>query len=195
MMPVGPSYVGACSESRWTSAGSVACAVTETGRECGTSASSAPSRTTIWTPSASARSTTVLENVRQRIAGSGPESRIRSRGARGTRAAWISNSGHSIVRDTPSTRRTIGRAHPVHQPHHRARGLEVDELLRVDDRERLGAERSGDERERGGRRLAGVVPALERADQRRGTEPVRTAIPPQRLHHYSPYRVRRVAHI
>ena len=33
-----------------------------------------------------------------------------------------------------------------------------------------------------GRRLAGVVPALEGADQRRGAKPVRTAIPAQRLH-------------
>ena len=49
------------------------------------------------------------ENVRQRIAGSGPESSTRSRGARGIRTAWISNSGQSIVRVTPSTSRTIGR--------------------------------------------------------------------------------------
>src|SRR4051812_37765129 len=91
------------------SAGSDACAVTDTGRECGTSASSAPSRTTSWTPSASARSTTTREKPRQRIAGSGPESSTRSRGARGTRAAWISNSGHSILRVVPSTSRTTGR--------------------------------------------------------------------------------------
>ena len=76
---------------------------------CGTSASSAPSRTAIWTPSASARSTTVRLNVRQRNAGSGPESRIRSRGARGMRTAWTSNSGQSIVRVTPSSSRTVGR--------------------------------------------------------------------------------------
>src|SRR3954463_168185 len=83
--------------------------VTETGRECGTSASSAPSEVTICTPSASARSITVWLNVRQRIAGSGPESRIRSRGARGTRASWTSNSGQSIARVRPSRSRTVGR--------------------------------------------------------------------------------------
>ena len=50
-----------------------------------------------------------MVNVRQRNAGSGPDSRIRSRGARGMRTAWISNSGQSIVRVMPSSRRTIGR--------------------------------------------------------------------------------------
>ena len=59
----------------------------ETGRVCGTSASSAPIVTTICTPIASASSITFSQNVRQRIAGSGPLSRIRSRGARGTRAS------------------------------------------------------------------------------------------------------------
>ena len=52
--------------SRSTSASSDANAVTLTGRECGTSASSAPSVTTICTPSASASSITVSQNVRQR---------------------------------------------------------------------------------------------------------------------------------
>src|SRR5215212_6768892 len=94
---------------RSTSPSSDAMPVTETGRECGTSASSAPSEVTICTPSASARSMTVWLKVRQRIAGSGPESRIRSRGARGTRASWISNSGQSISRVRPSRRRTVGR--------------------------------------------------------------------------------------
>ena len=83
--------------------------MTDTGRLCGTSASSAPSSTAIWTPSASARSTTVRLNALQRNAGSGPDSRIRSRGARGMRTAWTSNSGQSIVRVTPSSSRTIGR--------------------------------------------------------------------------------------
>ena len=86
-IPVGPSYVGGSSWSRSTSASSVANAVTPTGRECGTSASSAPSVTTIWTPSTSASSITVSQNVRQRYAGSGPERITRSRGARGTRAS------------------------------------------------------------------------------------------------------------
>src|SRR3954454_24285393 len=94
---------------RSTRPSSEAMPVTETGRECGTSASSAPSEVTICTPSASARSTTVSEKVRHRIAGSGPESRIRSRGARGTRASWISNSGQSMSRVRPSRSRTVGR--------------------------------------------------------------------------------------
>ena len=86
-MPVGPSYCDALRPSRSTSDSSLAIPVTDTGRECGTSASSAPSEVTICTPSASERSMTCSQNVRQRIAGSGPESRIRSRGARGIRAS------------------------------------------------------------------------------------------------------------
>ena len=58
-----------------------------TGRECGTSASSAPRVTTICVPSASARSTISLQNERQRIEGSAPCSSTRSRGARGMRAS------------------------------------------------------------------------------------------------------------
>ena len=61
--------------------------MTDTGRVWGTSASSAPSVTTSWAPSASASSTITVVNVRQRNDGSVPESRIRSRGARGTRAS------------------------------------------------------------------------------------------------------------
>jgi hypothetical protein len=83
--------------------------VTLTGRECGTSASRAPSVTTIWVPSTSARSTTSWQNVRQRMDGSLPDRRMRSRGARGTRAAKISSSGQSISRVRPSTIRTFGR--------------------------------------------------------------------------------------
>ena len=70
----------------------------------------------------------------------------------------------------------------VLEAHHRARGLEVDELLGVDLREGLGAEAAGDEGQGGGRGLARVVPALERADQRRGPKPIGTAFPTQRLH-------------
>src|SRR5829696_387221 len=108
-IPVRPSYVGGSSPSRSTSASSEANAVTPTGRECGTSASSAPSVTTICTPSASASSTTVAQNVRQRYAGSGPVRITRSRGARGTRASCTSMSGHSIRRWWLPDSRTVGR--------------------------------------------------------------------------------------
>ena len=91
--------------------------------------------------------------------------------------------------------RPVDRARDaVLQAHHRARGLEVDELLGVDLRERLGAEAAGDERQRGRRRLAGVVPALEGADQRRGSKAIRTALPTQRLHPNPRYRVRCFGH-
>ena len=69
--------------SRSSSAGSEAMPVIATGRVCGTSPSSAPSDTTICTPSASARSTISALNVRQRIDGSTPCTSTRSRGARG----------------------------------------------------------------------------------------------------------------
>src|SRR4051794_37466738 len=108
-MPVGPSYDVREMPRRPVSASSVASPVIGTGRECGTSASSAPSVTTSCVPSTSASSTTARENERQRIDGSGPLSRMRSRGARGTRAAHTSTSGHSISRWRPSTRRIFGR--------------------------------------------------------------------------------------
>ena len=85
--PGGPLVGGGASPSRATSAGSELSPVTETGRVWGTSASSAPRVTTSWVPSASASSITILLNVRQRNEGSLPASRIRSRGALGTRAS------------------------------------------------------------------------------------------------------------
>ena len=83
--------------------------MTDTGRVCGTSASSAPSVTTSWVPSTSASSTTSWQNVRQRNEGSEPAIRIRSRGARGTRASYSSTAGHTISRAWPSTILTRGR--------------------------------------------------------------------------------------
>jgi hypothetical protein len=68
------------------------------------------------------------------------------------------------------------------EPHGRARRLEVDELLGIDHREAVGAEPGAEEAERRRRRLTGVVPALERAHERRCAKPVRAAIPAQRLH-------------
>jgi hypothetical protein len=70
----------------------------------------------------------------------------------------------------------------VLEAHHRARGLEIDEVLGVDRGEGLGAEAARDERQGGGRGLTRVVPPLEGADQCRGAKPVRTAFPTQRLH-------------
>jgi hypothetical protein len=64
----------------------------------------------------------------------------------------------------------------------RPRRLEVDELLGIDHGEALGAQPGAEERDRRGRGLAGVVPALEGAHQGRCSKPVRTAIPAQRLH-------------
>ena len=83
----GPRRSAAAGRAARSAPGRTPWPVMETGRVCGTSASSAPMVTTICTPSASASSITVAQNVRQRMAGSGPLSRIRSRGARGTRAS------------------------------------------------------------------------------------------------------------
>src|SRR3954454_18989136 len=58
---------------------------------------------------ASARSITARQNDGQRNEGSGPASRMRSRGARGTRASYTSISGQMISRERPSTSRTLGR--------------------------------------------------------------------------------------
>jgi hypothetical protein len=49
------------------------------------------------------------ENERQRIDGSGPCTRIRSRGARGTRAAKISMPGQVISRLRSSLKEICGR--------------------------------------------------------------------------------------
>ena len=106
------------------------------------------------------------------IAGSGPESSTRSRGARGMRTAWISNSGQSIVaRDRrppagPSGAWTGSRRTP------RGRSCANGSAPRL-------PAMNGQRRRR---RLAGVVPALEGADQRRGPKAVGTAFPAQRLH-------------
>ena len=81
----------------------------DTERVCGTSASSAPTVTTSCTPIASLSSTISFENVRQRNDGSVPVSRIRSRGARGTRASYSSTSGHTIRRACPSVSLIRGR--------------------------------------------------------------------------------------
>jgi len=94
---------------RDTRLGSDAKPLTETARVCGTSASNAPSVTTICTPTASATSTSSEVNVRQRIDGSEPETTIRSRGARGTRTSERTTSGHSRERLPDSSRRIFGR--------------------------------------------------------------------------------------
>ncbi len=49
------------------------------------------------------------QNVRQRIDGSGPWTRMRSRGARGTRAAKISMPGHVTSRLPSSPKLICGR--------------------------------------------------------------------------------------
>ena len=94
--------------------------------------------------------------------------------ARRARSAALRRSRPSATRSRAGrswSRRIVG---PV--------GLEVVELLGVQAREAPGAERAGEEGDGARGRVAGVVPALERAHHRRGPEAVGTAIPDQWLH-------------
>src|SRR6185312_14391685 len=106
---VGPSYVVRSSPSRSISSWSLARPEIDVGRVCGTSASSAPSVRTSFTPSSPAAVTTALAKLRQRSDGSTPCTNTRSRSAVGMRAAVITVAGQSIVRAWPSTSRTVGR--------------------------------------------------------------------------------------
>ncbi len=80
-----------------------------TGWVWATSAISAPSVTTISTPSRSHASTIAPANVRQRRFGSTPLISTRSRSAPGARAATKMLAGHSTLRVWPSLSRIDGR--------------------------------------------------------------------------------------
>ena len=81
----------------------------DTGRVCGTSASSAPSMITMRTSSSLAASTRLSQKRRQRREGSTPRKVTRSPSAPGTGAAQISLAGQSISRARPSVMCTVGR--------------------------------------------------------------------------------------
>ena len=91
------------------SSGSTAVPVSRVGRVWGTSASSAPSVTTISQPVFRAKPMTVEQNVRHLRLGSTPEKSTRSRPTSSTRAAKQSLDGQLILRVVPSTRLTSGR--------------------------------------------------------------------------------------
>jgi len=76
---------------------------------CATSAIKAPSVITICTPRRSAAVRIASANVRQRMFGSTPLSKTRSRSAVGTLTVSSWFSGQSIWRVCPSTRRIVGR--------------------------------------------------------------------------------------
>jgi hypothetical protein len=61
-------------------------------------------------------------------------------------------------------------------------GLEVVELLGINPREAARVERGCEERDGARGSVPGVVPALERADHRRGPEAIGTTVPDERLH-------------
>lgn len=108
-MPVGPSYrVSSRSIVRARSASEVT-PLTGTGRVCGVSPSNAPRMTTISTPSSWAKPRISLQNDRQRIDGSIPRTRTRSRGfSPPTRTTDSRVVGQVIFRVPPSSH-TVGR--------------------------------------------------------------------------------------
>ena len=106
-MPVGPSYCERWSSNRSISESSEAVPISGTGRECGTSASRAPSEIAIVAPNRSAMPVICSENRRQRSAGSGPSTRITS--VPGSETDQTPTVGHTIERLRSSSRRTCGR--------------------------------------------------------------------------------------
>ena len=110
-------------------------------------------------------------NVCQRIDGSTPLSRIRSRGARAARASSSSTVGHSSWRRSSSSSLIVGRA-----------VLVVVELLAVEPGEAPRGQRLREVLDGPRRRVTGVVPPAERAHQCRGAKVARTVIPEQGLH-------------
>ena len=86
LMPTGPEYVDGCSDRRSDSVGSDDEPLTGTGRVCGVSASNAPNVTSSVTPARRARPTTVEQNARHLMFGSGARNSRTSRSAPGGRA-------------------------------------------------------------------------------------------------------------
>ena len=78
-MPVGPSYRDCSADSRASIVGSSLVIVTGIGRVCGTSASRAPTVTSVVTPSCSASSSSSIVYDLQRIDGSMPSTMTTSR--------------------------------------------------------------------------------------------------------------------
>ena len=148
----GRSLVAATYRTRAARAarGSLPAAVTGEGRVCGTSASSEPRVTTDSTPRSCAIPYTISEKARQRRFGSTPIRRTTSR----------SSPGHASVEECVLGPGELARL-AVDERDLRARGLEVEELLRIDLGEARGIPGAGEIAGGESRSLAAVVPALE----------------------------------
>jgi hypothetical protein len=86
------------------------------------------------------------------------------------------------VRGVEGVRRPVDDAcAPIDEPDRRTHGGEVEELLGVDLGDLVAAEVAEDQAEGRGGRLAGVVPAVERAHEHRVAE-LGPALPPDRIH-------------
>lgn len=108
-MPVGPSYLVSSRSMVRARSGSDVTPLTGTGRVCGVSPSSAPSTTTISTPSSWANPRISLQNERQRIDGSMPRTRTRSRGLSPPIRTTESLVVGQVILRTPPSRKTVGR--------------------------------------------------------------------------------------
>ena len=136
-----------------------------TDRVCGTAAGIAPRLTHSTTPRRPASSTMAPDSACQRSSGSGPAMTSRSRSA--TRARRIVSSGQ-VELGQPA----------VDDLERRAPGAIIEQLVRVERRHdrSLLAEELG-ERDGGG--VAGIDPAIERADECRCDEVARIAGTPR----------------
>ncbi len=108
-IPVGPSYCDVSRPSASATASSVAVPVTGIGRVCGVSASSAPSVTTISTPSSSAKASSSWQKDFQRMLGSMPWTSTTSRCCSGSRATVTRVVGHSSSRAPEAPKAIVGR--------------------------------------------------------------------------------------
>ena len=142
-----------------------------TGRECGTSASSAPMRD---------------DHLRsQRLGEVDDQLAERAPAHRGLGAL----QQHEVARRARDARLVDLDLGPldaaraaVDELDLRARGLEVVEVLGVDPREARGAQRRAEELQRGRCGVAGIVPPGERADERRRPQAVGAMLPDEGLH-------------
>lgn len=91
------------------SAASEVTPLTGTGRLCGVSPSSAPRMTTSSTPSSCAKPSSSLQYERQRMLGSIPRTRTRSRGLGSVTRTTESRVVGQVIRRTPPSSQTVGR--------------------------------------------------------------------------------------
>ena len=153
----GPSYWDRWSSKRSIIVSSVAVPISGTGREWGTSASSAPSESAMLTSNRSAIPRSCSVKSRQRSAGSGPSTSITS--VPGSEADQTPDGG-------PDDRTVV----VLVEAHLGAHGGEIGEHVGSISASGVGAPRLDHRAQRGGGGVAGVVPPGERGDQHRARQ-------------------------